>query len=191
MTPDAIIEEAVKPWFRDTFKSWAAPLLARKEWGLLNHTGRADLAVITPANFLHLVEVKGQNDDCRRLRGQAVTYSKVAHFCYLFAVPKLAAEALTIVPSWWGVFSAGIAGTAQLQPPRLNPDLKAKDVLGLLWADELRELARARSVKVSGRKQQVIERIATGGSRVLIGKALSVIRNRKDGDGARPFFAAL
>lgn len=194
MTPDAIIEEAVLPGFRQTYEHNPRAIelcVFRREWGLLNHKARADLAMISAANFLHLVEVKGQDDDCRRLAGQVATYSKVGHYCHLYAVPKLAKEALSIVPSWWGVVSVGIAGTAVLQQARVNPDLKTKDVLGLLWVDELRELARTCGMKVSGRKKELIERLDTGPQRAFVAEVMTVIRNRKDGDGARPFFAPL
>ncbi len=153
MSPDEITNEAAR-----VLLARHPDARFRKEWGVLRHKARADLAMISGSR-LHLVECKSSDDDLRRLAGQVATYSRAGDFCYLFAVPKLARQALATLPPWWGVWSVGIAGTAVIREPLQNLERDGRDLLRLLWKDELINIARKHKLKVGGTRAKLISRI--------------------------------
>lgn len=155
MTPAEIITDAVVPELRKLAKG--APHFVA-EWGVLQGEAIADLAMVDD-HHLHLVEVKSEADDLRRLVYQSVTFSNAGDFCYLFAAPKHCDGALEILPPWWGIYAAARVGTVMLRAPEPKPpDVSTVHRVRLLWVDELRALFKAKGIKSSGSKPELVTR---------------------------------
>jgi hypothetical protein len=116
---------------------------------------RVDLAVI--AECLHGYEIKSDADTLKRLPDQAKQFSLVFHRMTLVVGPVHLAEALAIVPKWWGVTLAvrdglGGADITAIRESGENPKPNYRWVARLLWRDELSALLRERG-EAKGLKQ--------------------------------------
>jgi hypothetical protein len=100
---------------------------------------RIDMAIV--CDRLIGIEIKGPKDDLYRLPGQVDHYSKCFDIVVLVVHERLAADALELIPSWWGVVTGSeLAGsysyTLKRRPTR-NKDAELDALLALLWKDEI------------------------------------------------------
>jgi len=109
-----------------------------EELGLCRGQVRVDLAVVD--GTIHGYEIKSDRDSLRRLAAQAELYSRVLDRATLVLGAKHVAEALDIVPEWWGImrFEATVDGVRfkTMRRGRRNPDRDPRSLVELLWLDE-------------------------------------------------------
>lgn len=116
------------------------------EVGLEHGQARVDLLLLGPG-VLHGLELKSERDSLRRLPAQVLAYSAALDFCTLAVAEQHLAQALPLVPAWWGVIAAVRRRQPHLVPvrqPAANPEPSPLSCARLLWRDEvLAELRRA------------------------------------------------
>lgn len=109
-----------------------------EELGLCQGDARVDIAVVNGS--IHGFEIKSDQDTLKRLAGQAVIYGRVLGSITLVVGSEHLAEALRIIPKWWGVIVAKeTSGQMELKKKRngkLNPKLDPFSLVQLLWRDE-------------------------------------------------------
>jgi hypothetical protein len=133
--------------------------IIRQEVGLEHGQVFVDVAVIN--GELHGYELKSERDTLERLPHQARAYSAVLDRATLVVGANHFEEALSIIPSWWGVERAvaGPVGAVQLEqvrPAGTNPQQQPLSVAKLLWRDEalavLESLGAAKGLRSKPRK---------------------------------------
>ena len=120
------------------FGSRAGTLLV-EEMEICAGKARIDMAIV--CDRLIGIEIKGPKDDLYRLPGQVDQYSKCFDIVVLVVHEKLAADALDLIPSWWGVvtgseLSGSYTYTLKRRPTR-NKHAELDALLALLWKDEI------------------------------------------------------
>lgn len=139
-------QEVTEQFLRDAVKSGLPALVRSRSRALVVEEmevclgrARVDLAVI--ADHLIGIEIKGPKDDVSRLPGQARAYSKCFDRVVLVVHESLAANAMPLVPGWWGLVVTlqkdGVFSYEFERRPRPNPDLDMDSLLSLLWRDEV------------------------------------------------------
>jgi hypothetical protein len=114
-------------------------VLLIEEMEVCSGRARVDLAVI--GDRLIGIEIKGPKDDVARLPGQVAAYSRCFDRVVLVVHEALAAKAMPLIPSWWGLV-VGMQKDGQLayrfeRRPQPNPSLDLDALLSLLWRDEI------------------------------------------------------
>lgn len=117
---------------------------------------RVDVAVV--GDMLHGYEIKSDADTLKRLPDQAKQFSLVFHRMNLVVGPEYLADALSIVPKWWGVTLAvrdafGGVTLDEVRAPGDNPKMNYRWVVRLLWRDELTGLLRSRGDRAMALKK--------------------------------------
>lgn len=117
--------------------------LVLDELGLSHGSARVDIAVIN--GQIHGYEIKSDKDTLVRLPNQIEVYSAVLDRVTLVVGKAHIDEAMTKIPSWWGVVLAtkGSRNAVNLQTQRSaqkNPNINLYEVASLLWRDEALEL---------------------------------------------------
>lgn len=152
MTPplnDPRIRLALIPYL----KSLTPNLWVRCEMGLNKCV--ADLVTVSNTE-LHVYEIKSDVDTTKRLqdrvkrgrygrtytrKGQVTAYSAMADKVTLVVGKVLLAEALELIPEWWGILVAddldGVVRFTQFRRALDNPDLRWVNVFKFLWRTEL------------------------------------------------------
>ena len=109
------------------------------ELALPQRGARVDLAVI--ADSLDGFEIKTANDTLGRLPQQQAAYGLVFDRMIIVAERKHLPKALEVVPAWWGVLEliTDHRGSRLIQRrrSRLNPDVRLRALVELLWRDEV------------------------------------------------------
>jgi hypothetical protein len=112
--------------------------LVVEEVGLCQGLARIDIAVINGS--VHGYELKSDRDTLDRLPAQLGAYSQALEFVTVVAATKHLAELKTIIPPWWGIWSASQEGQvitlASQRAARPNPKLSALALAQFLWRDE-------------------------------------------------------
>jgi hypothetical protein len=129
-----------------------------EELGLCRGQVRVDVAVVN--GLLHGYEIKSDRDSLRRLGVQVEVYGKVFDQATLVVGNRHLAEALDIVPTWWGVLH--VHPTAEglhvktVRRARKNPGRDPRALVELLWLDDaialLEERNGARGVRGKPRR---------------------------------------
>ena len=109
------------------------------ELGLCKGIARVDLAVVN--GNIHGYEIKSQQDTLVRLPHQAGIYSRALEFVTIVASPSHATKIESIVPPWWGLWTA-IQSEDEIRLERVrdahpNPQLDPLALAQLLWRDEV------------------------------------------------------
>jgi hypothetical protein len=151
-----------------------------EELGLCRGQVRVDIAVVN--GLLHGYEIKSDRDNLRRLDLQVEVYSKVLDQATLVVGDRYLAEALNIVPSWWGVLHAHATDRGlQFKTVRRageNPQKDARSLVELLWLDDaialLEERNAARGIRSKPRRM-VWDRIC---DHLGIDEIAAVVRDR-------------
>lgn len=120
--------------------------LIREELGLEHGQVFVDVAVIN--GEIHGYELKSERDTLARLPHQVEVYSAVLDRATLVVGGSHLAEALTLIPKWWGVEKAtaqpgGGVRLQTLRKARRNPRQQPLSVAKLLWRDEVLEVLEA------------------------------------------------
>ncbi len=140
----SLSEDAMAAMVIDSMKRKPGFIAARREFGVLQHAARADIAMLD-ADGLSLMELKTERDSTRRLPDQARLYSYVANSCAVFVHPKHVKKTLAIVPEWWGVFVESPSESVPMGIERLcrpNPERKAIHIARLLHKGEAVRMLR-------------------------------------------------
>lgn len=146
MTPDDLYEHVIT----DLRRNDGPDALARPEWGVLGHTVRADIALLSPRFGLHLVELKTDRDTLNRLPMQADWYSRVADSCTLVVAQRHFEKARAIVPDWWALWPVReehgqiVSGTGRdgARTGSTNHDVNPIFLARLLHVEEARQALR-------------------------------------------------
>ncbi len=109
------------------------------EVGLRHGAARVDLLVL--ATCLHGFELKSDRDTLNRLPSQVEVYGTVLDRATLVVGRRHFAEALEMIPEWWGVLLAdvgkrGAIHFAMFRRPRPNPGQDLLALAKLLWRSE-------------------------------------------------------
>src|SRR4051812_27781071 len=140
--PDDVTEQAirtsVKARLPRLIQSLSKAFLV-EEMEVCSGRARIDLAII--GDRLIGIEIKGPQDNVRRLPGQAEAYSQCFDQVILIVHESLALKARTLVPEWWGLVAVGEVDSRVHyrfeRRPASNPRMNIEKVLSLLWRDEL------------------------------------------------------
>lgn len=137
------------------------------ELSLCQSEARIDLAVLQPQRLVGW-EIKTGADRLDRLAEQEQVYSRVFDHVWLAADVKHLAQALDLVPAWWGVMrisgQAGACRLVQIRPARVNRSVDLRSLVCLLWRDET--LAELNSLDLASRgdrapRRDLWERLAS------------------------------
>jgi hypothetical protein len=131
-----------------------------EELGICRGQVRIDLVVVN--GVLHGYEIKSDRDSLRRLASQADIYSKVLDRMTLVVGQRHLEQAMSIVPSWWGVLRI----EACPEGPRFktvrrnfaNPQRDVRSLVELLWLDDAIALLEERDVArgLRGKPRRVV-----------------------------------
>jgi hypothetical protein len=133
----------VRPLLRERLAELHPGALVIDELGLDYGGARVDLAVVGDA--LHGYEIKAEADTLSRLRVQAEMYGHVLDTVTLVAAPKHLDKAAPMLPSWWGLWAIADGGFREERPAAPNQGISPHRVAMLLWRNEMRTLAEART----------------------------------------------
>lgn len=151
------IRGILRQWVSQNFSLKAGDVLIN-ELGFVNKdpkstvdsTFRADLAVAN--GRLVGFEIKSELDTLKRWIIQMEAYSKVFDEVWLCSHGKHIAKALEVTPSHIGIMVVDdLSSLAVIRKPSINHHLRAYDLSGLLWRDEINELCRIHHIKITSR----------------------------------------
>lgn len=115
------------------------------ELGIMEGKYRIDVAVIN--GKLHGYEIKSASDNLERLPAQQSSYSKIFDRMTLVADERHVAEAVRIIPPWWGLIAVsmreGRPYLNEIWPSRQNINIDKLPVCQLLWRQEALEILAA------------------------------------------------
>lgn len=138
--------------------------LVVEEVGLCQGLARIDIAVVNGS--LHGYELKSERDTLDRLPAQLGAYSQALEFVTVVAAKKHLTELKTIIPPWWGIWSASQKGQViTLTNKRLarpNPQISALALAQFLWRDEALQFLAERQMDCgmkSKSRQQLWEKL--------------------------------
>src|SRR6266571_2531438 len=107
-TNDDIIRSALVGELRDSYRR-ESHVIILEELGILHGAARIDLAVVN--GMIHGYELKSDADTLQRLPEQTKIYNAVLDRVTLVTGKNHLHEAIKIVPDWWGLKLAKIAGS--------------------------------------------------------------------------------
>jgi hypothetical protein len=155
-----------------------------EELGLCQGQVRADVVVV--GELLHAYEIKSDRDSLTRLAHQAEIYGQTMDRVTLVAGNRHMAEALRVVPRWWGAIRADETANGlrltELRKGRKNTNRDQRALVELLWhSDALRfleERGMARGLKGKPRRyvwdricaEVSLDEIAAAVRRHLVGR---------------------
>ena len=118
---------------------WRRPTVYKREWSIGVGATRVDIAAIN--GTITGCEIKSARDNFGRLPAQVRLYSAVLDTAILVVEGETAAaRAESLVPDWWGIWSARKSPTAAvldvLRSAGANPAPDPLAVAQLLWRDE-------------------------------------------------------
>lgn len=157
---EADIREALYTYFQNNLKDKYFSSLIIDELGLLEGAYRVDMAVIHK-DELHGFEIKSELDNLKRLPSQQENFGKVFDRMTLVCDQKHVAEAMAIVPKWWGLICVsevdGKPFLNEIWPSRTNFDVNPYAMCQLLWREEayavLKENGMHRGFRKGSRKK--------------------------------------
>ena len=105
------------------------------------HTDGVRIDVVQLGAELVGYEIKSDQDTFDRLAKQLHAYNRVFDRLYLVCGPRHVAQALALLPPWWGILRAsrGTDSAVELQiirPAKINIRQEAFSLASLLWRDE-------------------------------------------------------
>lgn len=118
------------------------------ELGIFEGKFRIDVAVVN--GFLHGFEIKSSEDNLDRLLSQQTAYNKVFDKLTLVADERHVAEAMKLLPPWWGLMVAGMRNGVpyvdEIWTPRLNTEVDPFAICQLLWKEEAMSILSQRKL---------------------------------------------
>lgn len=161
---DLIGDEAIRRALRSRFRlkevdeSDATVII--DELGLCRGQVRVDVAVVN--GLLHGYEIKSDRDSLRRLAIQVEVYGKVLDRATLVIGHRRTAEALKMIPEWWGVLQVNSRAYGlqfkTLRRAQKNPHRDPYSLVELLWLDDAIALLEERKVArgVRGKSRRIV-----------------------------------
>lgn len=181
MLTDAAIRKALAPQVAD-LHGGPPKTLIYDEFVVQQGDARVDIAAVNGA--LHGYEIKSDCDRLVRLPRQAEIYSTVLDTVTLVTTARHLAEARTLVPRWWGIWTAsGNSDAVQLSVRRKakpNPAVNPRQVLELLWREEIRTLLEYFGLSRRGYVRELRDRLA---AQAPAGELLTMVRESIRGRG--------
>jgi hypothetical protein len=108
------------------------------ELGICRGQVRVDMALVN--GHIHGYEIKSDRDSLRRLSGQIALYSKVLDRATLVIGARHMAEALSMLPPWWGVIRVDAIKHGlrfrTVRRGKKNPARDPRALVELLWRDD-------------------------------------------------------
>jgi hypothetical protein len=164
-----------------------------EELGICRGQVRVDLAVVNGS--IHGYEIKSERDSLRRLASQASVYSRVLDHVTLVVATRHIADAMEIVPAWWGIlrFESAIGSLRfkTFRRGKKNPGRDSRYLVELLWLDDaialLEKHKAARGVK--GKPRRVVWDRVCGN--VAVDEIASAVRARLKARAVQPTLSQL
>ena len=104
---------------------------------------RADVLMVTDGALIG-IEIKSDADTYERLASQVKDYDRLCDFNYIAAGSSHAMHVEEHVPDYWGIITVDETEDGAdfyiLRRPKLNPKVKMKNKVALLWRPELNRL---------------------------------------------------
>lgn len=152
---DADIRPLLLSWLQTAHSVAGNEAIVIEELGICQGRVRVDIALVD--GVLHGFEIKSELDSLRRLTGQIDLYSRVFDRVTLVAARRHLADALDIVPRWWGVVEIAVANGEvrfrMFRKGKRNPAPEARALVELLWRDDALELLDRRGLSRGLRRQ--------------------------------------
>lgn len=143
---DAAIRAALRSRLLIKHADNANPTVVIDELGLCRGQVRVDVTVVN--GLLHGYEIKSDRDSLRRLDAQVEIYGKVLDRATLVVGERHLAEALNILPRWWGVLyvsqRANEPQFTTVRHSRNNPLRDPRSLVELLWLCDALDLLEQR-----------------------------------------------
>lgn len=158
MLYDKDIREYLFDFLDDTFGK--NRIIEEKRMG----RSRADVVMITPA-AIYGIEIKSDADTYARLNRQVRDYNQFYDYNYVVVGTSHAMHIEEHVPAWWGIITVELENGNPdfyiLRKPTVNPKMKWKKKLGLLWRPELAHIQELNQMPKYKQKSKdfVIEKI--------------------------------
>ena len=134
MLYDKDIREYLFDFLDDTFGK--NRIIEEKQMG----KSRADVVMITP-EAIYGIEIKSDADTYARLSRQVKDYNLFYDYNIVAVGTKHAMHIEEHVPEWWGIITVEMEEERpdfyMLRKPKVNPKMKWKRKLSLLWRPEL------------------------------------------------------
>jgi hypothetical protein len=107
--------------------------------------GLAIADIVANYKVPHCFEIKSDVDSLSRLKKQSEIFSDVFPKITLVTTEKHLKKSLFIIPPWWGIMLAskkesGVTILKYYRRSGCNPKNTTKDLLNILWNDELKKL---------------------------------------------------
>ncbi len=145
---DAMIRPALRDFVRRKHGTRGGVRLV-EEFAVGRGSVRIDLAVLN--GRMHGYEIKSAADRLDRLGQQAEGYSAVFDTVTLVTEQRHLAQALAVIPDWWGVVlaepAAGGFRLRSVRPGGCNPEIDPTRLAELLWKSETLALLRSAGAK--------------------------------------------
>ncbi|ELL0577521.1 TPA: sce7726 family protein [Vibrio diabolicus] len=125
------------------------------------------------ANFKtpHCYEIKSDVDSLTRLKNQSEYFSDAFKKVTLITTKKHFIKAELIIPEWWGILLAeekkGVVILKSYRKAGVNPKDTTKDLLSMLWNDELKSALSELNVqfKSSDNRALLVEKLTSSTSK--------------------------
>lgn len=145
MLDEAAIRTALRP-LAVASQSANDPVGVIEEFWLPKSNIRADLAVVGAG--LHGFEIKSPRDSLRRLPGQIEAFGRVFDTCVAVLDEKHLAQALPVLPAWWGVVQVqerepDVPYVSVIRASKPNPAIDLDSLVRLLWKAEAAQALRS------------------------------------------------
>ncbi|AEC02048.1 sce7726 family protein [Parasphaerochaeta coccoides] len=133
------------------------------EMAVCDGFARVDVAVAN--GKLCGYEIKSDADTLERLGSQQIYYDQTFDEVYIVIGKKFSETIDSIVPEWWGIYSAcekkdGKVIIRKVRPATLNPKVDAQALLDLLWYEELKAFLKNNGIKgYSGKNRRVLRQM--------------------------------
>jgi len=156
------------------------------ELGLKNGGIRADIAVVN--GKLVGYEIKTEKDTLSRLPSQIQAYNEVFEKAFIIVSENHLANALKLIPDWWGIYKIKIKGDGSLTFPchrkaRINKARNPYTIACLLWKPEVLEIVNSfskMSIRSNIPKRAIYETICQNYTEKNIGKMVIQYLKQRD-----------
>ncbi len=106
---------------------------------------RADVVMVTP-NAIYGIEIKSDADTYVRLKRQVQDYDRFYDYNYIVVGTSHAMHIEEHIPDWWGIITVELEDEETdfyiLRKPVVNPKMKWKQKLSMLWRPELAHIQK-------------------------------------------------
>ncbi|MBO5304001.1 MAG: sce7726 family protein [Lachnospiraceae bacterium] len=149
-------------------------ILEEKQMG----KSRADAVMVT-TDALYGIEIKSDADTYARLERQIKDYNQYYDYNYIVVGTSHAMHIKEHVPEWWGIITVelenGNIDFYILRKPQLNPKLKWKKKMSLLWKSELSHIQELNQMPKYRQKSKafIVDKLLQKVPETLLGKQIS------------------